>query len=392
MNQDTDMALPNHDLRADIFEAAKGVTTVVDRSEYVRRGRYGEHLDDAWQAMVDQGLLGIGIPETYGGSGGGTITGPVAVTEALATAGTPSLLFLLTAFARIPLLRHGTEDQKQRFVAPSVTGDVRLCFAITEADAGTNSFEMRTFARDHGETFVLDGQKLYISAADDATHVLVVARTSRRTNSDDRRKGLSLFVVPIDAPGLHLEPMRIDMHAPERQFVMSFDEVVVPAENLIGERDEGVRAMFDALNPERMLVAAWAVGLGCHVLERGVDHVRERAPFGTPIGAYQAVQHPLARCRAHLDAARLMAYSACSDFDAGGTDGTAANMAKYLASEAANDAVDAVMQSFGGAAFDQDSDIVTQWPMIRLLRIAPINNEMILNFIAERVLRLPKSY
>jgi acyl-CoA dehydrogenase len=379
------------ELRGDIREAVQGVLSVVDRREFVRRSRSGEHLEDWWSAMASQGLLGVGVPESLGGSGGG-ISGPVAVMEALSEAGTPPVLYLLTSFARTAILRHGTPEQLRRWVAPTVTADVRLCFAITEADAGTNSFEMSTFARADGDRFLITGEKVFISAADDATHALVVARTTRRGEGHDRRSGLSLFVVPTDAPGLELQQMPIELHSPEHQFVVHLDDVEVPAEQLIGERDDGVRALFDALNPERLLVAAWAIGLGEHALRRGTDYARERAPFGKPIGSYQGVQHPLARARAHIDAARLMTYQACSQFDRDVEAGAYANMAKLLASEAASAAADAVIQAFGGSAFDQDTDITTLWPMIRLLRIAPLNNEMILNYIAERVLRLPKSY
>lgn len=378
-------------LRDDVHEAVKGVLNLVDRREFVRRGRAGEHLDDWWKAMAEQGLLGLGVPQELGGSGGG-ISGPVAVMEALSEAGTPPVLYLLTAFARTAILRHGTPEQLRRWVAPTVTADVRLCFAITEADAGTNSFEMSSFARADGQRFVLNGQKIFISAADDATHALVVARTTRRGEGHDKRSGLSLFVVPIDAPGVELQQMRIDLHSPEHQFVVHFDDVEILADQVIGAPDDGVRVLFDALNPERLLVAAWAIGLGTHALQRGADYARERAPFGKPIGSYQGVQHPLARARAHLDAARLMTYQACAQFDHDVEAGAYANMAKLLASEAANAAADAVIQAFGGSAFDEDVDVTTLWPMIRLLRIAPLNNEMILNYIAERVLRLPKSY
>lgn len=381
----------NDQVRDDVREAVRGVVAVVDRREYVRRAHEGGSLDDMWKALADLGLLGVGVPEQYGGSGGG-IGGPVALMEALSEAGIPPLLYLLTAFSRTTILRHGTEEQKQRFVVPTTTGASRLCFAITEADAGTNSFRMRTFAEQDGDHYVLRGEKVFISAADEADHGLVVARTTRLADAADKRTGISLFVVPMDAAGVELQQMPIDLHSPERQFVLHLDDVTVPAANMIGSRDHGLAALFDALNPERLLVSAWAVGLGVHALERGVAHVRERAPFGRPIGAYQGVQHPLARARAHLDAARLMTYEACAEFDRGGEAGAYANMAKLLASEAANAAADAVIQSFGGSAFDTDTDVITLWPMIRLVRIAPVNNEMTLNYIAERVLGLPKSY
>ena len=379
------------ELRADIREATKGVVHVVDRAEYVRRAREGGTLDDAWQAMADLGLLGLGVGEQDGGSGEG-ITGPVALMEALSEAGVPPVLYLLTAFARTAIQRHGTDEQRRRFLAPTVTGQMKIAFAITEADAGTNSFAMQTFAGRDGDHYVLNGEKLYISAADNADYIMVVARTTRRRDTEDRRVGLSVLMVDRHAPGVGLTPMKIDLHSPERQFFLHLDDVNVPLDNLVGVQDDGMRTLFDALNPERLLVSAWAIGLGQHALQRGVDYVRERSPFGTPIGSYQAVQHPLARANAHLAAARVMLYAACEAFDRGEDPGANANMAKLLASEAANAAADAVIQSFGGSAFDADSDIVTLWPMIRLLRIAPINNEMILNYISERILRLPKSY
>ncbi len=379
------------ELRIDVREASKGVVHVVDRAEYVRRAREGGTLDDAWKAMADLGLLGLGVGEQDGGSGEG-ITGPVALMEALSEAGVPPVLYLLTAFARTAIQRHGTDEQRRRFLAPTVTGQMKIAFAITEADAGTNSFAMQTFAGRDGDHYVLNGEKLYISAADNADYIMVVARTTRRRDTEDRRVGLSVLMVDRHTAGVGLTPMKIDLHSPERQFFLHLDDVHVPVENLVGVQDDGMRTLFDALNPERLLVSAWAIGLGQHALQRGVDYVRERSPFGTPIGSYQAVQHPLARANAHLAAARVMLYAACEAFDNGEDPGANANMAKLLASEAANAAADAVIQSFGGSAFDADSDIVTLWPMIRLLRIAPINNEMILNYISERILRLPKSY
>jgi hypothetical protein len=387
----TESGVERNELRQAVREVVKGVTDRFDRREFVRRARSGEGMDDVWESMADLGLLGMGVPEEYGGSSTG-MTGPVAVIEAMAQAGTPPVLFLLTAFSRMAILRHGTEDQRKQFVAPTATGEVRLCFAITEADAGTNSFRMETFAQQDGDTYRINGRKIFISGADQATHMMVVARTTKLRDTEDKRQGLSLFVVPMDSPGLELQKMDIDLHSPEHQFFVFLNDVEVPAENLIGERDNGLRALFDALNPERLLVSAWAIGLGDHALAKGVEYASTRAPFGTPIGGYQAVQHPLARAKARLEAARLMLYTACDAYDSGGDAGAAANMAKLLASEAAGDAIDTVVQAHGGSAFDHESDVITLWPMIRLLRIAPVNNEMVLNYLAERVLGLPKSY
>ena len=377
--------------RQTVREVARGVTKQFDRQEFLRRAKAGDDMDDVWKVMADLGLLAVGVPESLGGSGGG-ITGPVAVVEALSQAGTPPMLYLLTSFSRMALLKHGSDEQQQRFVAPTTTGEAKICFAITEADAGTNSFRLETFASKDGDRYLINGQKVFISGADRADYMLLVARTTRLRDVEDKRIGLSLFVVPMDLPGIELQQMDIDLHSPERQFVVFLNDVPVPAENLIGQVDHGLLSLFDALNPERLLVAAWALGLGDHALAKGVEYAGRRAPFGRPIGGYQAVQHPLARAKAHLEAARLMLYSACAAYDAGDDAGAPANMAKLLASESAHEAVDAVIQTHGGTAFDRDSDIVTLWPMIRLLRIAPVNNEMVLNFLSQRVLGLPKSY
>jgi alkylation response protein AidB-like acyl-CoA dehydrogenase len=203
---------------------------------------------------------------------------------------------------------------------------------------------------------------------------------------------MSLFVVDLPSAGLELQAQGIDIVMPDRQFAVFFDNVEVPAANLIGEEGEGFRYLFSALNPERVLVSAWAIGLGDYALAKAVNYARERAPFGSPIGSYQALQHPLARSRVALDAARLMMYTAARTFDEGGNAGYAANAAKLLASEAATNACDAAIQTFGGYAFTTDYDVSTIWPVARLLRIAPVNNEMVLNYIGEHVLDLPKSY
>jgi acyl-CoA dehydrogenase len=372
--------------------AARGVLDRYDRAYWLDCARHGRFTDEMWQAMVDQGLLGLGVPEGHGGSGGG-LTEVTAAMEVLSSAGVPLALYLLTAFAREAILRHGTDEQCKRFVTPTVTGQERLCFAITEPNAGTNSFAMETFASRAGDgTYRLNGQKLFISAVDASDRMMVVARTVRRNEVDDRRRGLSLFVVDVDAPGLSHQPLDIEIVMPDRQFAVFFDDVELDADRLIGEDGEGFRYLFDALNPERMLAAAWAIGLGDYALGKAVAYARERAPFGAPIGSYQALQHPLAEARARLDAARLMMFTACRVFDAGGDAGYLSNAAKLLASQAAVFACDRAVQTFGGYAFDADYDVSTIWPAVRLLEIAPVNNEMILNYIGEHVLGLPRSY
>ena len=198
-------------------------------------------------------------------------------------------------------------------------------------------------------------------------------------------------MVDVDSPGIEMHPIDIGIVMPDRQYSVFFTDVRVPAERRIGEQDEGFRYLFDALNSERLLAAAWALGVGDFALDKAVAYAQERAPFGKPIGAYQGVQHPLARAKANLDAARLAMYTASQAFDSGVNAGYLANTAKYLASTAAVDACDAAIQTHGGYGFDNDVDVHTLWGIARLLKIAPVNNEIILNYIGEHVLRLPRS-
>jgi acyl-CoA dehydrogenase len=369
---------------------ADGIAAKYDRAFWLRCSRADEFPTEIWDAMATQGLLALGVPEEYGGSGAGIVP-VVAAMEAMSARGIPIALYLLTAFAREAILRHGTEEQRHRFVTPTTTGESRMCFAITEPDAGTNSFRITTTATRDGNVYRLKGQKLFISGADASQQMLVVAR-SPKTDADERRPGMSLFVVDLPSPGLELQAQDIDIVMADRQFAVFFDDVEVPAENRIGEEGEGFRYLFDALNPERVLVSAWAIGLGDYALGKAVAYAKDRAPFGKPIGSYQGLQHPLARSRVGLDAARLMMYAAAKIFDGGGNAGYYANAAKLLASEAATSACDIAIQTFGGYAFTTDYDVSTIWPVARLLRVAPVNNEMVLNYIGEHVLDLPKSY
>lgn len=380
------------EVRDAVREAALGVSRKYDRAHWVAAAREERFPEEIWEAMATQGLLGLGVPEEYGGSGGGLVEVAAAM-ETMSAEGIPIALYLLTAFAREAVLRHGTEEQKQRFVAPTATGEEKLAFAITEPNAGTNSFKIESFAeRTDAGTYRLNGQKIFISAADAADRMLVVVRTTRASQVENRREGMGLFVVDVDAPGVELQQQDIGILMPDQQFSIFFDDVEVPEENLIGEADQGFRYMFDALNPERILVSAWALGVGMFALQKAVEYAKERAPFGKPIGSYQGLQHPLARSKVAIDAARLMMYTAAKTFDEGGNAAYHANSAKFLASEAATNACDAAIQTHGGHAFTADHDISSLWPMARLLRIAPVNNEMVLNYVGEHALGLPRSY
>lgn len=382
----------SEELLAAVREAVHGVTERWGRDYYLECTREGRAPTQMYTAMVDQGLFALGVEESLGGAGGG-LAATAAVMEEMSRAGTPPMLFSLTSFARQSIIRHGTPDQIAEHVVPTLTAERTFCFAITEPDAGTNSFAMRASARLREDgSYVLSGQKVFISGADQATHIMVVARTTPAAEVERRSDGISIFVLPRDAVGVSMTAMNIEWQAPERQFSVWFDEVVLPAEALIGEPGRGLSGMFDSLNAERVVIAAWTVGLGSRALSKAVEHARVRAPWGVPIGSYQAVSHPLARAAAQLEAARVMTYRAADKFDSGESAGDDANIAKFLASEASYAAVDAAIQAHGGSGFDIDTDIITLYPMIRILRVAPLNNEMILNYIAEHILGLPRNH
>ena len=350
------------------------------------------HPVELWQALARADLLGLGLPADYGGVGAG-VTHAAALVETTGRLGRPLFSLLTTYICGELLLRHGSDKQRAHYLPAVTAGECRFAFAITEPDAGTNTFAIRTTARDDGaEGLSLSGHKCYISGADEADVMVVVARTRARADVDDRRHGMALLLVDPHAPGVSMTPMSIEMPAPERQFDVWFDDVRLDHGCVVGEPGRGFDYLFTVLNPERLLTAATQVGIGRRALDLGVQRARERAPFGVPVGSYQAIQHPLAHAHAQLEAAWLMTMHGCAEYDAGRTEGTPANVAKLLAAEASQAAFDAAVQTHGGAAFDEDAGLTALWPLVRMGRIGPVSNEMVLNHLAEHSLGLPKSY
>jgi alkylation response protein AidB-like acyl-CoA dehydrogenase len=381
----------NCELVESVFDSVQGVVAKFPRSLFLQRAREGGHARELWEALTTAGLLSLGIPEDIGGAGGG-LTACTAVMEGLAQAGVPPLLYALTGFSREAILRHGSADQIRDHVLPTMTGERKICLGVTEPEAGTNSFAARTRARPSGRgTYLISGQKVYISGADEADHILLLTRTAAPGAPVSRRSGFGLFLVDLASAGIIRRRMDIEWYAPENQYELFFDEVEVPASALIGTEGEGFDYLLSCLNTERVMVAAWALGLGHYALAKAVDYAAVRAPFGRPIGANQAVQHPLALARAEMDAARLATYRAAEGYDAGQDAGPLANTAKLLGSRAALGAVEAAIQVHGGSAFVYETDVITIWPMVRILQIAPLNNESVLSYLAERVLGLPRS-
>ena len=355
------------------------------------RARAGQDTNELWLEAGRLGYLGVSLPVEYGGGGGG-IADLVIVLEELATAGCPLLLLVVTpAICGSVIARYGTEAQKQRYLPGFADGTVRMAFGITEPDAGSNSHAITTTARRDGADWIVNGRKVFISGVDNCQSTLVVART------EDARTGKlkpALFIVPRDAPGFEYRVIPMELVSPERQFELYLDDVRLPAEALVGDEDAGLDQMFAGLNPERIMVAAFANGIARYALDRAVAYAKERTVFRSPIGAHQALAHPLAQCRIEVELARLMTQKAALLNDAGDDlgAGEAANMAKYAAAEAATHAVDQAVQTLGGNGLTQEYGLAALINVARVTRVAPVSREMILNFVAQHTLGLPKSY
>lgn len=377
-----------------IRDFVKQVAKKYGRDYWVAKARQGEFAKELWDELASGGYLGMLIPEEYGGGGLG-MREMAVLQEELSHQGTPLLLIVVSAVMDATLIaRYGNEAMKKRYLPGMARGEIKLCFALTEPTAGSNSFRISTKAVRDGDSYVLNGQKTFISAVDQSDYILVVARTTPFDEVDNKREGLSLLIVDRKAPGITLQPLEMGVLHPETQFEVFFDDVRVPRGDLIGEEGKGSKYLFDALNPERISAAAVAVGLGQFVLEKAVAYAKERVVFDKPIGAHQGLQHPLAIAKTNLELAALMTHYAAQLFDGGDkvTAAAYANMAKFAAAEAAIEACDLAIEVHGGSGFSIDVDLITVWPLVRMLRTVPVSREMALNYIGEHVLGLPRSY
>jgi alkylation response protein AidB-like acyl-CoA dehydrogenase len=381
------------DEHAMLREAVGAIASKFGHEYYVAKARADGRTTELWDAVGAAGFLGVSVPEEYGGGGGG-ITELALVAEELAAAGCPLLIMVVSpAICATIIAKFGTEAQKQRWLPRFATGELKMAFAITEPDAGSNSHNLSLTATKDGDVYRLNGSKYYISGVDEAEAMLVVTRSG--VDPDTGRGKLSLFVVDTDTPGLDKQVLPVEITAPEKQYTLFFDNVQVEADRLIGAEGEGLRQVFFGLNPERILSASLANGISRYVLDKAANYARERQVWGTPIGRHQGVSHPLAKAKIEVELARLMTDKAAwlCDF-AGDTPeaGEAANLAKYAAAEAAQAALDQAIQTHGGNGMSSEYGIADLWGMVRLLRIAPVSREMILNFVAQHSLGLPKSY
>ncbi|WP_199440818.1 acyl-CoA dehydrogenase family protein [Umezawaea beigongshangensis] len=358
---------------------------------FTAKARAGEKTAELWAEAGALGYLGVSVPESYGGGGGG-IGDLAAVCEELAAAGAPMLLMVVSpAICATVIARFGTDAQRARWLPGFADGTTKMAFAITEPDAGSNSHRLATAVRRDGDEWVLDGGKHYISGVDEVEAVLVVAR---HVSATGERLAPSLLIVPTDAPGFTFRPVEMDLVSPERQFTCFFDGVRLPADALVGSEDAGLAQLFAGLNPERIMAAAFATGVARRALAQAADYARTREVWGTPIGAHQGLAHPLAACAIQIELARLMTQKAAALYDSGqdGAAGEAANMAKYAAAEACVATVDQAVQVHGGNGLATEYGLGSLLGASRVMRIAPVSREMILNFVAQNTLKLPRSY
>jgi alkylation response protein AidB-like acyl-CoA dehydrogenase len=346
--------------------------------------------------LTAHGWLGALIPEQYGGGGLSLAGASVILEEISASGGNPSACHA-QMYVMGTLLRHGSEEQKRRYLPRIADGTLRLqAFGVTEPAAGSETTQIRTRAERDGDTWRINGQKIWTSRALYSDLMILLARTTPVEDVTDRLSGLSVFIVEMRnadgslIPGLTINPIETMMNHNTTE--VFFDDVVIPADALIGVEGNGFRQILDGMNAERILIAAECVGDGRFLLERASAYARERVVFGRPIGANQGVQFPLARAYAQLEAANLMRWKAASLFDRGDSCGAEANMAKMLCSEASWAAANAALDTHGGFGFAAEYDIERKFRETRLYQVAPINNNLILAFLGEKALGLPKSY
>ncbi|MER7051804.1 MULTISPECIES: acyl-CoA dehydrogenase family protein [unclassified Streptomyces] len=356
----------------------------------------GTDSKNFWQEAAKLGYIGVNLPEAYGGGGGG-ITELSLVLEEMGAAGNPLLMMIVSpAICGTVISRFGTEAQKRDWLPALADGTRMMSFGITEPDAGSNSHRITTTARRDGGDWVLTGRKVFISGVDISDATLVVGRTETVSTEEGRTGRLKpcLFIVPRDTPGFERRQIDMELNAVEKQFELTLDDVRLPADALVGDEDAGLLQLFAGLNPERIMTAAFGIGMGRYALSRALDYARERTVWKTPIGAHQAIAHPLAQAHIDLELARLMTQKAARLYDAGDDMGAgeAANMAKYAAGEACVRAVDQAVHTLGGNGLTREFGLASLITASRVARIAPVSREMILNYVSHQTLGLPKSY
>ena len=365
-----------------------------DDAYWLARDTDGAFPEAFHAAMAEAGWLGIAMPAEFGGAGLGIAAAAVmmqAVAESGAAMSGASAIHM-NIFGLNPVVVFGTEAQKRRMLPPLIAGRDKACFAVTEPDAGLNTADLKTRAERVGDQYVVTGRKIWTSTAQVANKVLLLARTTPREQVRRKTDGLTLFYTDLDRSAVEIREIdKMGRHAVDSNMLF-IDGLHIPVADRIGEEGQGFRAILHGMNPERILIGAEAVGIGRAALARAARYARERVVFGRPIGQNQGIAHPLAKSWAELEAAQLMVLHAAALYDAGKDCGAEANAAKYLAAEAGFHACEAAVMTHGGMGYAKEFHVERYFREIMIPRIAPVSPQMVLNFLAEHVLGLPKSY
>jgi alkylation response protein AidB-like acyl-CoA dehydrogenase len=360
---------------------------------WLEKDRKHEYPWEFVKAFADGGWLGMIIPEEYGGSGLGVTEAALMLGEICAagagTSGASPVHFYM--FPPMPIIKHGSEDLKRRYLPQIPTGEIVMSFGVTEPNAGTDTSRIQTFAEQQGNRFIVNGRKVWNTNARQATHMLLLARTAPRDPAKPFR-GLTLFFTPFDRSKITVREIEKLGRAAVDSNEIFIDGLEIPAGDVVGEVGQGFYHLLDSLNPERIMTAIEAVGIGRAALERAVQYAKDRVVFDRPIGQNQAIAHPLAMAWAKLETAELICLKAAWLFDHGRPCGAESNTAKLLAAEAGFEACDVAVQTHGGYGYAKEFHVERLWREVRLYKIAPVSQQMVLNYLSEHVLQLPKSY
>ncbi|MFD7999338.1 acyl-CoA dehydrogenase family protein [Streptomyces mirabilis] len=377
-----------------IRKAVVGLLRDFDDRYWMEKDRDHRFPEEFYAAVANGGWLGLTIPEEYGGHGLG-ITEATLLLEEVARSGggmNAASSIHMSIFGMQPVVVHGSEELKRRTLPRVATGDLHVCFGVTEPEAGLDTTSITTFARRDGDHYVVNGRKVWISKAVESEKILLLTRTTKHDEVDKRTDGMTLFLTDLNRDRIDVRPIAKMGRNAVTSNELFIDDLRVPVEDRVGEEGQGFRYLLDGLNPERMLIAAEALGIGRVALEKAVSYGKERVVFGRPIGMNQAIQFPLADSLARLDAAELILRKATWLYDNGRPCGREANTAKYLCADAGFTAADRALQTHGGMGYSEEYNVARYFREARLMKIAPISQEMILNYLGSHTLGMPRSY
>ena len=387
-----------NDVQRMMTETARKIAKEFGPDYWLEKDENHEFPRDFYDELGSAGFLGLGIPEEYGGSGMGLTEGAIAFEELCRSGGgaAPILCYLMgTVFGGLSVLSHGNKEQKEKYLPQIAKGKIITCLGLTEPDAGTNTLNIRTFAKKEGGYYIVNGSKMFISMYEDAQAMILVTRTTKKEDASKKSMGFSLFLFDLPADGIQYTsiPKHGINYCPT--YELGIDSLKIPKECLLGEEGKGWYHILDTLNPERIITAVGAVGTGKLAINKAVEYANERRVFDQPIGAHQGIQFPLASAYAKLECAWLATLKAATLYDQKDSQkkvGDISNMAKYVSVEACIEGVYHAMQTLGGYGYTKEYHIERWWREVQLMRLAPITQQMTLNYMGEHILGMPRSY